>query len=43
MLSLAWTFMAWALAIGLAGIVIETLIVCALAIYDEFFGWRRKR
>ncbi len=43
MRDLAWTFMAWSLAIGLAGVVIEVLVVIALAIYDEFFGWRRNR
>lgn len=43
MREMAWTFMLWALAIGLAGIVIEILIVIAFGIYFEFFGWRRKR
>ena len=43
MRDLAWTFMLWALAIGLAGVVIEILVVIALRIYFEFFGWRRKR
>lgn len=39
----AWTFMLWALAIGLAGIVTEILVAIAFRIYFEFFGWRRKR
>lgn len=43
MRDLAWTFMLWALAIGLVGIVIEILAVIAFGIYFEFFGWRRKR
>lgn len=43
MRDLAWTFALWALAIGLAGIVIEILVVIAFGIYFEFFGWRRKR
>lgn len=43
MRDLAWIFMLWALAIGLAGVVIEILVVIALGIYFEFFGWRRKR
>ena len=43
MRDLAWTFMLWALAIGLAGIIIEILAVIAFGIYFEFFGWRRKR
>lgn len=40
MRDLAWTFMAWALAIGLAVFVVEFLVEVALSIYFKFFGRR---